>query len=69
MAGVEIIPKSEIRTGDRVCLLGERRSYENARVVTKLEGETGVLVQEGDRVRFVRFEDIDVALRPMLGGR
>ena len=48
MAGAEIIPKNEIRPGDRGCLVGERRSYENARVVTKLEGETGVLVQEGD---------------------
>ena len=69
MAGAEIIPKSEIRTGDRVCLLGERRSYENGRVVTKLEGETGVLVQEGDRVRFVRYEDIDVALRLVNSGQ
>ena len=66
MAEAEGIPKLEIRPGDRVCLVGEDPFRQDSHSVLRLDGGTGVFIRDSaQNERFVRFDEIQLAFRPI----
>jgi hypothetical protein len=63
MSAVQFVPLQEVRPGDRVRERGKADPIESLPEVVRLDGGSGVFVQDGASERFVAFRDIEAAVR------